>query len=265
MTFWSSRTIDLINLFSGILWADCVGGGGREGDYWKTLAVAMNVWLCKTDTSASAASSNAPHALCKVRQNCRVHVITQPTATLHKLFVYEIFIAVASGQVSNCLDMTIYRLVALRALCDSEKDKGVHFVCVSTLLCLCLMWPLLWSERDTELQSTHGPGQAGPDPDNFSPRHVGVKCASGQGRAGKVSPWPRSGHRSHQSTPSEAIRDLEPRTPGVSTEESGLFVAAMVSPHDQNKTGIGSGTPSWDHTDQAPVALEDKAFQRRTC
>ena len=182
MTFWSSRTIDLINLFSGILWADCVGGGGREGDYWKTLAVAMNVWLCKTDTSASAASSNVPHALCEVRQNCRVHVITQPTATLHKLFVYEIFIAVASGQVSNCLDMTIYRLVALRALCDSEKDKGVHFVCVSTLLCLCLMWPLLWSERDTELQSTHGPGQAGPDPDNFSPRHVGVKCASGQDR-----------------------------------------------------------------------------------
>ena len=83
--------------------------------------------------------------------------------------------------------------------------------------------------------------------------------------AGKVSPWPRSGHRSHQSTPSEAIRDPEPRTPGVSTEESGLFVAAMVSPHGQNKTGIGSGTPSWDHTDQAPVALEDKAFQRRTC
>ena len=93
--------------------------------------------LQDTDTSASEASSNVPHALCKVRQDYRVHVITQPTATLHKLFVYEIFIAVASGQVSNCLDMTIYRLVALRALCDSEKDKGVHFV--STLLCLCLM------------------------------------------------------------------------------------------------------------------------------
>ena len=111
-------------------------------------------------------------------------------------------------------------------------------------------------------------GQARPDPDNFSPRHVGVKCAVCQWPGpglGKVSPWPRSGHRSHQSTPSEAIRDPEPGTPGVSSEETGLFVAAMVSPHDQNKTGIGSGTPSWDHTDQAPVALEDKAFQRRTC
>ena len=53
--------------------------------------------LQDTDTSASEASSNVPHALCKVRQDYRVHVITKPTATLHKLFVYEIFIAVASG------------------------------------------------------------------------------------------------------------------------------------------------------------------------
>ena len=83
------------------------------------------------------------------------------------------------------------------------------------------------------------------------------KCLLGRGQV--------TAHTSPHHLRHEAIRDPEPGTPGVSTEESGLFVAAMVSPHDQNKTGIGSGTPSWDHTDQAPVALEDKAFQRRTC
>ena len=182
--FGNDLLVKLDNWFNKPFLGNTVSGlrRGREKGGLLEKFSSCNECLTLQDTDTSAASSNVPHALCKVRQDYRVQVITQPTATLHKLFVQEIFIVAASGQVSNCLDMTIYRIVALWALCDSEKDKVVHFV--STLLCLCLMWPLLWSERDTEHQSTHGPGQLSPD--NFSPRHVGVKCASGRALPGSA-------------------------------------------------------------------------------
>ena len=132
------------------------------------------------------------------------------------------------------------------------------FMCL--LCCVYVwMWPLLWSECDRGLWSTHGqPAQIL----IISPRDISgssVPCAgvrwhgagtmacSGKCLLGRGQVTSGPGLTDHYL---EAIRPLSLSSGGTGARcqirrhqsEPGLFVA-MILPCDRNKTRIGSGTP----------------------
>ena len=59
-------------------------------------------------------------------------------------------------------------------------------LCILCLLCCVYVWCDLCCDLSVIRSSRAHMGQASSDPDNFSPRHVGVKCASGRALPGSA-------------------------------------------------------------------------------